>query len=108
MLVKIKSSYFIKNMLSNLEEGNKLKAVKYNKRLQNNLDINLINYMKLDGKWEEYSNDKLIYKDEYKNGKRNGKGKEYYDKFGDLIYKGEYLNGRCWSGKGKEYNYNGR
>ena len=35
-------------MLSNLEEGNKLKAVKYNKRLQNNLDINLINYMELD------------------------------------------------------------
>ena len=87
MLVKIKSSYFIKNMLSNLEEGNKLKAVKYNKRLQNNLDIYHIIYMKLDGKWEEYSNDKLIYKDEYKNGKRNGKGKEYFDKFGDLIYR---------------------
>ena len=33
MLVKIKSSYFIKNMFSNLEEGNKLKKVKYNIKL---------------------------------------------------------------------------
>ena len=74
-------------MFYNLEEGNKLKLVKYNKWLPNNLDINLINYMELDGKWEEYSNDKLIYKDEYKNRKRNGKGKEYFDKFGDLIYR---------------------
>ena len=42
MLVKIKSSYFIKNMFYNLKEGNKLKVVKYNKRLQNILDANLI------------------------------------------------------------------
>ena len=33
MLEKIKSSYFIKNCFSNLEERNKLKLVKYNKRL---------------------------------------------------------------------------
>ena len=86
MLVKIKSSYFIKNMLSNLEEGNKLKAVKYNKRLQNNLDINLFNYKEFtkkyviyeeNGKGKEYNyNDSLIYEGEYLNGKRNGKGKE--------------------------------
>ena len=37
--------------------------------------------------------------------KRNGKGKEYNEKFSvdNLIYKGEYLNGKR-NGKGKEYN----
>ena len=63
MLVKIKSSYFIKNMLSNLEEGNKLKVVKYNKRLQNNLGINLFNY-------KEFTKKYVIYEE-------NGKGKDY-------------------------------
>ena len=36
------------------------------------------------------------------NGKRNGKGKEYYSD-GDLKYEGEYSNGK---GKGIEYNNN--
>ena len=47
---------------------------------------------------------KLYYKlflEEYLNGKRNGKGKEY-DEFGELIFEGEYLNGQR-NGKGKEY-----
>ena len=41
------------------------------------------------------------------NGKRNGKGKEYY-KNGELIFEGEYLNGKRWNGKGKEYDNKGR
>ena len=41
------------------------------------------------------------------NGKRNGKGKEYY-KNGELIFEGEYLNGKRWNGKGKEYDDKGR
>jgi len=45
----------------------------------------------------------LLFEGEYLNGKKNGKGKEYYkDK---LKYEGEYLNGKK-IGKGKEY-YNG-
>ena len=40
----------------------------------------------------------LLFKGEYLNGKRNGKGKEYYN--GKLIFEGEYLNGRRWEGKG--------
>ena len=36
------------------------------------------------------------------NGKRNGKGKEYYDA-GKLIFEGGYLNGEK-NGKRKEYN----
>ena len=64
---------------------------------------------------------KLIFEGEYLNGKRNGKGKEYYDydemllvkpdyltrrvkeynKSGDLIFEGEYLNN--YKLKGREY-----
>ena len=112
MLEKIKSSYFVKNLFSNLEEGNKLKVVKYNKRLQNNLDINLFNYKEFTKKYiiygkngkgkEYYYDDKLSFEGEYLNGKRNGKGKEY-DYNGNKSYEGEYLNGKR-HGKGKEYN----
>ena len=37
-----------------------------------------------------YYNEKLIFEGEYLNGKRNGKGKEYYDN-DKLIFEGEYL-----------------
>ena len=37
------------------------------------------------------------------NGKRNGKGIEYYYN-GELIFEGEYVNGERWNGKGKEYD----
>ena len=43
----------------------------------------------------------LKYEGEYLNGKRHGKGKEYYN--GKLKYEGEYLYGKRWFGKGKEY-----
>ena len=43
---------------------------------------------------EEYNNeDELIYKGEYLNGERNGKGKEYYYN-GKLEFEGKYLNGK--------------
>ena len=47
----------------------------------------------------------MIFEGEYKNGKRNGKGKEYSTD-GDLIFEGEYKNGKR-NGKGieKEKNY---
>jgi len=34
---------------------------------------------------------KIIFEGEYLNGKRNGKGKEYYNN-GKLQFEGEYLN----------------
>ena len=50
----------------------------------------------------EYNNDgELVFKGQYINGKRNGKGWEFKGKF--LIYEGEYLNGKR-NGKGKEYS----
>ena len=48
----------------------------------------------------------MIFEGEYLNGKRNGKGKEYYDN-GKLTFEGEYLNGKR-NGKGREYDYNGK
>ena len=46
----------------------------------------------------------LIFKGEYLNGKRNGKGIEYYDN-NKILFEGEYLNGKIWNGKG--YTKNG-
>ena len=48
----------------------------------------------------------LIYDGEFLDGKRNGKGKEYY-KEGKLKFEGNYLNGEK-NGKGKEYYHNGQ
>ena len=53
------------------------------------------------GKVKEYDeNGDLIFEGEYLNGKRNGKGKEYY--LGVLSFEGEYYKGKK-HGKGKEY-----
>ena len=41
------------------------------------------------------------------NGKRNGKGREYYEN-GKLLFEGEYLNGKKWNGKIMEYYFNGK
>ena len=45
---------------------------------------------------------KLIFKGEYLNGLRHGKGEEYWPSTGELKFVGEYLNGKR-NGKGKEY-----
>ena len=46
---------------------------------------------------KEYHNDegkKIIFKGDYLNGERNGKGKEYSIINSCLIFEGEYLNGK--------------
>ena len=115
MLDNIKSVYFSKIIFSFLNEEVKLKIVKYNKTLQKSLNIGLVNYKVLsrryiifgeNGKGREYNilDNSLIFEGEYKNGKRNGKGKEYYDYFaGKLKFEGEFLDGKR-NGKGKEYS----
>ncbi len=85
----IKSIYFSRIFFSLLDEKMKLKLIKYNKKMQSNLDIKLINYKFYSGKYVIYEN-KII-------------GKEYYGYNNDLIFEGEYLNGERWNGKGKEY-----
>jgi len=49
----------------------------------------------------------MIFDGEYKDGKWNGIGKEYYSRNGQLKYDGEYLNGKK-NGKGKEYFQSGK
>ena len=72
MLEIIKSIYFIKNLFSYVCEYRKLKIINYNKILQNSLNLNIIDYRILSGKYiiyetkekgKEYNNynDKLIF-----------------------------------------------
>ena len=109
MLDRIKCSFFQKTLLNHLDEKRKLEIVKYNKSLQKQIGVKLINYKLFKGiyiiyetkeKAREYDfNNDLIYEGEYLNGKRHGKGKEYYYN-GSLLYEGEYLNGKkTWKRK---------
>ena len=95
MLYDIKSKYLIEIVFSALNAKIKLE-------LSGRYILNEIN-----GQKKEYNayNDNLVFIGEYLYGKRNGKGKEYYDN-GNILFEGEYLNG-VKNGKGKEYNYNG-
>ena len=110
-----KCAFIIPLIFSFIDEKVKLETVKYNKNLQNKININLNNYKLFSnkyivyeskGKGKEYDYDgDLRYEGEYLNGKRHGKGKEYnYN--GELIYEGEYLKGKR-HGKGKEKEYYG-
>ena len=110
---KIKSPVILSKIFKYIIDEKKFKLSKHNKRLQKILNIKIIDYMNLSGRyiiWERIGkvkvynayNRRIIYEGEYLNGKRNGKGKEY-NKYEKLIYKGEYLNGKR-NGKGKEYN----
>ena len=59
---------------------------------------------KRNGKGKEYwYTGNLSFEGEYLNGKRNGKGKEFWDN-GKLIFEGEYVDGKK-KGKGKEFKY---
>ena len=103
MLKNSKSIYFIKKLFTFIDEKNKLEIIKYNKNIQNILDINLFNYkffskryivFEKAGKGKEYDwNCQLKFEGEYLNGKRHGKGKEYKE-YGKIIFEGEYLNGK--------------
>ena len=75
MLGNIKSKYFVKLIFSFTMFKKQLEIVKHNKNLQNQIDVNLINYKIFSGRYIEYES--------------NGKTKEY-DSYDDhLIYEGE-------------------
>ena len=116
MLQNIKSSYFIKLIYTFIEESKKLKLIRYNKSMQNNLDISTINYKYFSGRYiiyesngigKEYNgeDDTLLFEGEYLNWEKNGQGKKYLDD--TLLFEGECLNGKR-NGKGKEYDYEGK
>ena len=117
MLNSILSEYFIRNMFFYIYNKRQLKLVRYNKKLQQILHVNLDHFKiysdkyilyKGVGLWKEYtsSDDRLIYEGEYLDGQRNGFGKEY-DKKGKIIFEGEYINGKRWDGTFKTYYDNG-
>ena len=89
MLKNLISIYFNKLLFSYVQEKIKLKILKYNKSLQNAINISLPNYKLFKKKF-------IIYET-----KERTKGKEY-NLYGTLLYEGEYLNGER-NGKGKEY-----
>ena len=112
MLENIRSRYILRKIFCKMNDKRKLKIVIYNKRIQKKLNLTILNFKLISGKYiegekngigNEYDiyTDLLIFEGEYKNGKKIGKGKEY-GKFGDLIFEGEYLNGKR-NGRGKEY-----
>ena len=109
MLKNVKSFYFTKIVFSFLNDKLKLDFVKYNKKMQAYLDLDINHYKLFAGKYiiyegnkkgKEYDfNNKLIFEGEYLNRKKHGKGK-LYNNSGDLIFEGNYFNGKR-NGKGK-------
>ena len=51
LIENIKSIYFIKILFSHMNEKNKLKLLKYNKNLQDTMDIKLINFKFYSGRY---------------------------------------------------------
>ena len=111
MLDNIKSSFFSLLIFLNINEKRKLELIKYNKKIQKKLGINIINYKIYSGKYIVYDtkekikiynsfSDQLIFKGNY----FNGKGREYY--YDELFFEGEYLNGKR-NGYGIVYYYGG-
>jgi len=105
----VKSSYVLKLVLSFFYERKRLNLIKYNKKLQEILGVNIEMFKKISGRYiigekngkgKEYmlNSNTLIFEGDYLNWKRNGKGKEY-DNYGDIVFEGEYLNGKKWKRK---------
>ena len=130
MLNEIKAIWTVRKIFEFINEGRKYELIIDNKNLQNQLNIKFRKYKinrnyyiigEINGYCQEYDceTDALIFEGDYLNGKRNGKGKEYYKKFiylycqynflsdkNILKFDGEYLNGKR-NGKGKEYDKDG-
>ena len=110
MINNVKSVYFVRLLFFHFNDGKKLQIVRNNKTLQKILNLNIIDYKLLSGKYiildkeksREYKffNDEIIFEGEYKDGVWNGKGKEFDNNC--LRFEGEYLNGKR-NEKGKEY-----
>ena len=103
MLKKIKSSYFVNKIFTYIDEKQKLNVVKYNKKLQKNVKISIINYKHFSGKYIIYESDGNVKKYNGHNdtllfeGKLKGRGKEYYEN-GKLSFEGDFFE---WKKKWK-------
>ena len=112
----IKSLYIKKEIFSFLNIKQKLEIIIYNKQIQGEFGIDIKNYKNISGKYKiggkngkvsEYilNTNILLFEGEYIKGKRDGKGKEYFDHI--LLFEGEYIKGKR-GGKDKEYYDNGK
>ena len=109
LMQSIKSLYILKKILSSLDIKKKLNMIIYNNKFKKKLGISVDDYVNISGKkliekygiGKEYriNSNKLLFEGKYFKGKKNGKGKEFYDD-GKIKFEGEYLNGRKLKGKG--------
>ena len=104
----IKSKKILKYIFNHLEIHKKLILLNYNKALQNKFGITFDDYKNnskkikiggLNGYGKEYISEthKLIFEGKYLNGKKNGKGIEYFEN-GKKKLEGEFLNGELFEG----------
>ena len=113
MLNKIKSKYILQNIFIHVNNTQKLNTLRFNKRTQNRLELNIVDYRRLSGKYKIIKNnelkiynsynDRILFEGQYSNGNKNGKGREY-DLEGRIIFDGEYYDGKKWNGTEKIYN----
>ena len=107
----IKSKFIIGKIFSLLNQTQKLYIIKYSKKCQNLLDINIEDYINYSGKYIiggkngygkvlRLDNNQTVFEVEYIIKKKNGIGLEYFG--GKIIFRGNYKNNKR-NGKGKEY-----
>ena len=97
MFENIRAYYITKLVFSFVDIKTTSKLIRYNKSIQSKININPL-YIKLlsdryiiyetNGKAYEYRtfDDSLLFKGKYLNGKRNGKGKEFYENTNEKKY----------------------
>ena len=112
LFTNINSKYLLNDIFSLVLKNVSLNVIIYNKKLQKILGISIEDYKTtsrkyikkcfgfLDSKYNEYSIDTniLVFEGEYKFGKKEGNGKEYFDD-GKLKFEGKYHKGKKISGK---------
>ena len=117
MVNNIKSSLILKTIFNFMNESSKLKIVLYNKKIQNILKIDFIDYKRHSGKkiifdengiGSEYdcSSGQLIFKGKYFFKEKRKIGLEFKDD--KISFTGEIRNGKKWEGEGSEYDSYGR
>ena len=104
------SNYILKFIFRQLSKARYLEIIKDNKKIQKRVGVNIKYYKKesqrlkiieKNGNGKEYrlGTDVLLFEGQYLNGKKSGKGIEYYEN-GEIKFEGKYLNGKKIKGKG--------
>ena len=106
----------MRELLHYINKKKSFDLISYNKSFQRRIGINIEYYKnearkiktgERNGYGKEYKlyNNILVFEGEYLNGKKNGKGKEFYEN-GSIKFEGEYLKGRIIEGKGYDIEGN--